>query len=120
MMLKLLKGKIHRVKVTEADLDYNGSVTIDTELMEASGIIPFEHVEVYDITNGARFTTYAIPAPKGSGEIKINGAAAHLAKPGDLVIICAYVSLNQEELKTYQPNIVLVDEKNRVRKITNA
>lgn len=120
MQLKLLKCKLHRAKVTDADLDYEGSIGIDSDLMEAAGIIPFEHVEVYDITNGSRFTTYAIPLPKGSGEITINGAAAHLSKPGDLVIICAFVFLTKDEVHKHQPNLVLVDEKNKVKRITHA
>ena len=120
MMLKLLKGKIHRATVTDADLNYEGSIGIDSDLMEASGIIPFEHVEVYDITNGSRFTTYAIPLPKGSGEITINGAAAHLSHPGDLVIICAFQFMEPAETKGYKPNLVLVDAKNKIKKITHA
>ena len=120
MMLKLLKGKVHRATVTDADLNYEGSIGISEDLMEAAGIIPFEHVEVYDITNGARFTTYAIPLEKNSGGITINGAAAHLSKVGDLVIICAYQFLEPKETKGYKPNLVLVDKKNQIKKITHA
>ena len=115
MMLTLLKSKIHRATVTQADLNYNGSISIDTDLMKASGILPFEQVDVLDITNGARITTYAIEAPAGSGTITINGAAAHLVNVGDLVIICAYASMSPEEAKKFEPTIILVDEKNRVK-----
>ena len=119
-MLKLLKGKVHRATVTDADLNYEGSIGIDVALMEASGMVPFEHVEVYDITNGSRFTTYAIPLPRDSGEITINGAAAHLSKPGDLVIVCAFVFLEPAEAARHRPNLVLVDSANKVKKITHA
>lgn len=119
MNLTLLKSKIHRATVTQADLHYNGSISIDTDLMKASGIIPFEQVDVLDITNGARLTTYAIEAPAGSGTITINGAAAHLVNVGDLVIICAYASMTQEEAAKHQPTIILVDEKNRVKQVSN-
>lgn len=115
MMLNLLKSKIHRATVTQAELHYEGSITIDKNLLEASGILPHEQVDVLDITNGARLTTYAIEAPAGSGTITINGAAAHLVNVGDLVIICAYASMTQEEAAKHQPTIILVDEKNRVK-----
>ena len=120
MQLKFLKSKIHRATVTQADLHYNGSISIDTDLMKASGILPFEQVDVLDITNGARITTYAIEAPAGSGTITINGAAAHLVNVGDLVIICAYASMSPEEAKAFEPTIILVDEKNRVKKGSHA
>ncbi|MEN8161280.1 MAG: aspartate 1-decarboxylase, partial [Myxococcota bacterium] len=90
MIRTLLKSKIHRATVTEANLEYEGSVTIDTDLMEAGDLVPYEQVQIYDCTNGSRLTTYAIPGEAGSGEICINGAAAHLVKPGDIVIIASY------------------------------
>jgi len=113
----MMKGKIHRATVTKADLHYEGSITIDKELMEAAGILNHEQVDVLNITNGERFTTYAIPGD--AGEIQINGAAAHLAKEGHLVIIVAYAFMDEEKAKKWQPKVVLVDEKNRIKNITN-
>jgi len=110
----LLKSKIHRAQVTEADLDYEGSLTIDQDLMDAADIVPYEAVDVYDITNGARLTTYAIVGERGSGTICVNGAAAHLVKPGDMIIIVCYGHYNEEESRTHQPRIFLVDEQNRI------
>lgn len=115
MILTMLKAKLHRATVTRADLDYEGSITIDMDLLERSGILPHEQVDVLDITNGARLTTYAIPGPRGSGEIGINGAAAHLVNPGDLVIICAYAQMDAQQAKEFEPVILLLDEKNRVK-----
>lgn len=120
MLVSFLKSKIHRATVTQADLNYNGSISIDVELMQASGILPFEQVDVLDITNGARLTTYAIEAPAGSGTITINGAAAHLVNVGDLVIICAYAQMSPEEAKAHKPTIILVDDKNKVKKVSHA
>lgn len=114
MMLTMLKGKIHRATCTGADLSYEGSVTVDPVLLKAAGILPYEQVDVLDITNGARLTTYAIVSQKsGSGEVTINGAAAHLVKPGDLLIICAYVQVPAKKAKKHTPVVVLVDGKNR-------
>lgn len=110
----MLKSKIHRAVVTDANLDYEGSFTIDAELMKQANIIPGEQVHVVDVTNGARIITYAIPGAPGSGEICANGAAAHLIHPGDEVIILTYVQLSEEELKSYQPLLVYVDKNNRV------
>ena len=115
MNLNMLKCKIHRATVTEADLNYTGSIGIDADLMKASGIIENEQVDVYNITNGERFTTYAIKKAGGSGAIEINGAAAHLAKKGHEVIIAAYVSMSEAEAKVHKPEIVFVDKKNRVQ-----
>ena len=115
MILKMLKCKIHRATVTQADLDYEGSITIDKDLMDEAGILPHEHVDVLDITNGARLTTYAIEGERGSGIIGINGAAAHLVKKDDLVIICAYAQMSEEEAKSYEPTILLLDENNNVK-----
>jgi aspartate 1-decarboxylase len=110
-----LKAKLHRATVTEADLNYEGSITIDRDLLDAAEILIHERVEVYDVTNGSRFATYAIEGARGSGVICINGAAAHLCRPGDLVIICAYVGLTTEEARAHVPRVLLLDEKNRVK-----
>jgi aspartate 1-decarboxylase len=114
MYRTLLKSKIHRARVTAADLHYRGSVTIDRRLMDAADIIEHEQVAIYDITNGARLKTYAISGPPGSGTICINGAAAHLVRPGDLVIIASYAQYEDQEARAHQPHIVLVDEQNRI------
>ena len=110
-------GKIHRATVTQADLHYVGSITIDEDLLEAAGILPFEKVEVYDITNGNRLATYALPGERGSGVIGMNGAAARLVQPGDLVIIVAYGLFDEEEARRHQPRVVLVDEENRITEV---
>jgi aspartate 1-decarboxylase len=120
MLRTLLNSKIHRATVTHADLDYVGSITLDRDLMDLVGLIENEQVQVLDITNGNRLTTYVIEGPRGSGIVGINGAAAHLVKAGDLVIICSYVQVNEEELKTHIPKIALVDEKNKLKKLLNA
>ena len=113
MRRTLLKSKIHRATVTEAELHYEGSVTIDASLLEAADIVEHEKVDILDITNGARLTTYAICGEPGSGVICINGAAAHMVKPGDLVIIVTYAEYDEAERKTHVPRVVKVDEKNR-------
>ena len=110
-----MKAKIHRATVTDSNLDYQGSVTVDEGLLEKAGIIPYEQVDIYDITNGERFTTYAIVGPRNSGVICINGAAAHKAKRGDLVIIVSYGVFEDKELKGFEPKVVFVDEKNRMK-----
>ena len=110
----MLKSKIHRATVTQADLDYVGSIAIDTELMESADLIEGEQVVIADITNGARLETYVIPAPRGSGMIGINGAAAHLVKSGDLVIIMSYAMLEDAEARRIDPRVVHVDDKNRI------
>ena len=117
MMLNLLKGKIHCATVTEANLQYMGSITIDEELMEQAGILPNERVQVVDNNNGARLETYTIPGPRGSGVVCLNGAAARCVQPGDVVIIMAYAFFTEEEAKGYQPLVVMVDEKNKVREV---
>jgi aspartate 1-decarboxylase len=119
MMRIMMKSKIHRATVTQADLHYVGSVTIDAALMEAADLLEGEQVAIVDITNGARLETYAIPGPRGSGVIGINGAAAHLVHPGDLVIIMSFALLSDAEARTTQPRVVHVDEGNRVLKIGN-
>jgi aspartate 1-decarboxylase len=114
MIRTLLKSKIHRASVTQADLHYKGSVTIDRDLMDAADILDHEQVDIYDITNGARLTTYAIPGPPGSGVICINGAAAHLVNPDDLVIITSYAQYEDSEARSHEPIVLIVDEKNRI------
>jgi aspartate 1-decarboxylase len=114
MQRTMLKSKIHRATVTEANLDYQGSVTIDADLMEAADLLQFERIEVYNITNGERFATYAIQGRRGSGEICINGAAAHKAGVGDLVILASYADYAEEEARRHQPYLVFVDQANRI------
>jgi len=113
MELTLLKGKIHRATVTQCDLHYEGSISIDAALMERAGIVAHEQVDVLNINTGARFTTYAITAPAGSGVIGINGAAARLAQAGDLVIIIAYARMEEAEAKSFTPRVVTVDAGNK-------
>ena len=113
MQLTLLKGKIHRAVVTQCDLNYEGSISVDSALMERAGILPHEQVDVLNINNGERFTTYAIPAPPGSGIIGVNGAAARLAQKGDLVIIVAYARMEEAQARSFQPRVVIVDAANR-------
>lgn len=113
MLLTALKAKIHRATITETDINYNGSISVDQDLLEAANIHNNERVEIYNITNGARFTTYAIPAPRNSGKIAINGAASRLVHKGDLIIICAYAMVDQEEIKNISPTVILVDKNNK-------
>lgn len=116
-MLTLLKGKIHRATVTSCDLGYEGSITIDPALLEAANILPYEQVDVLNLNNGARFTTYTIlSAKRGSGQMTVNGAAARLVQPGDLVIVCAYAQMDEKTAKKYEPSVVLVDGKNKIVK----
>lgn len=114
MQLELLKSKIHRATVTDANLNYQGSITIARDLMDAAGILPYEKVGVLDVNNGSRLETYVIEGPSKSGMICLNGAAARLVQPGDLVIIVAYASMTPEEAKNWQPTIVHVNEKNEI------
>ncbi|MDA9393126.1 aspartate decarboxylase [Bradyrhizobium sp. CCBAU 45394] len=114
MQVTLMKGKIHCASVTQADLHYDGSVSIDRALMEAAGFLINERVEIYNIETGARFATYVIEAPRGSGTIDLNGAAARLAMPGEKVIIVAYALFDKAEAETFRPRVVLVDRDNRV------
>jgi aspartate 1-decarboxylase len=113
MQLTLLKGKIHRATITQCDLNYEGSISVDSALMERAGILPHEQVDVLNINNGERFTTYAIPAAAGSGTVGVNGAAARLAQKGDLVIIVAYARMEEAEAKSFQPRVLLVDANNK-------
>jgi aspartate 1-decarboxylase len=115
----MMKSKIHRATVTQADLHYVGSVTLDAALMEAADLLEGEQVAIVDITNGARIETYVIPGPRGSGVIGINGAAAHLVHPADLVIIMSYAVLDDAEARALKPRVVHVDKRNRVVKIGN-
>lgn len=114
MQRKMLKSKIHRATVTGADLHYEGSITIDKDLLEASDIIPYEAVAVWNVTNGNRFETYAIEGERGSGVICINGAAARLVSPRDLVIIASFVDMENSEALQHEPKLVFVDEQNRM------
>lgn len=113
MRRRMLGGKIHRATVTGADVDYEGSVTIDSDLIEAAGMLIHEAVEIWDVTNGARLTTYVMAGPPGSGEVCINGAAAHLVSIGDLVIIANFVEMDDQEARDWEPQIVFVDAENR-------
>lgn len=117
MLRVMLKSKIHRVTVTEANLDYHGSITIDSELLEAADILPYEKVQVADVTNGARLATYAIAGEPGSGTICLNGAAAHLMHQGDIIIIISYCQVDEAEARKLVPKVVFVDSKNRVAKV---
>src|ERR1700741_891300 len=116
MLLTLMKAKLHRETVTQADLDYEGSIAIDRDLLDASGILPHEQVDVLNITNGQRFTTYAIEAPRGSRVIGVNGAAARLVQKGDKVIVVTYGLLPAEEARHYAPTVILLDDANEIKK----
>jgi aspartate 1-decarboxylase len=115
MLRTLLKSKLHGVTVVQANLEYTGSITIDRDLMEAADLLDHEQVDIYDITNGARLHTYVIPGERGSGMIGINGAAAHLVKPGDKVIIASYAQMDDREARAHDPRVCFVDERNRLR-----
>ncbi|HXG30094.1 MAG TPA: aspartate 1-decarboxylase [Thermodesulfobacteriota bacterium] len=117
MQRVLLKSKIHRATVTEANVDYEGSITVDKNLMEAADLVPYEQVHIFNVTNGHRFYTYAIEGRRGSGVICINGAAAHLARKGDTLIIASFASYRENEIGKHDPKLVYVDEKNRITKI---
>lgn len=114
MLRTMCKGKIHRATVTQADLNYVGSITIDQDLLDAADIYPYEQVQVVNINNGARLETYTIPGARGSGVICLNGAAARLNAVGDLVIIISYAQCNEEEIRSLQPHVVFVDENNHL------
>ncbi|MEM7620750.1 MAG: aspartate 1-decarboxylase [Pseudomonadota bacterium] len=116
MILTMLKAKIHRASVTQCDLHYEGSITIDTEILEHAGILPYEQVDVYNINTGTRFTTYAIKGQPGSGIIGINGAAARLAQVNDLVIICSYARMNDTEARAFTPTVLQMGNGNSVIK----
>ena len=111
----MLQSKIHRATVTHADVDYEGSLTLDAKLLEAADILPFEEVHVWNVTRGTRLRTYAMSGEAGSGVVCVNGAAAHLARPGDLIIVATYTQLDDAAARTHRPRIVLVDADNRIR-----
>ena len=113
MKLNVFKSKIHRATVTHADVDYEGSVAIDAELLEAAHILPYEAVHIWNVTRGTRLVTYALEAPRGSGAICVNGAAAHLNRPGDLVILATFADMSPEEARAHRPIVVRVDKHNR-------
>lgn len=119
MHITMLKAKLHRARVTHSELEYEGSCAIDGSLLDLSGIREYEQIDIYNVTNGERFTTYAIRAEEGSGVISVNGAAAHKAAPGDIVIICAFVGLSQQELAAYKPMLVYLGERNEVIRTAN-
>jgi len=113
MRLNVFKSKIHRATVTHADLEYEGSVTVDSDLLDAAEILPYEAVHIWNVTRGSRLMTYALPGPRGSGAICVNGAAAHLNKPGDLVILATFAEMTREEAREHRPVVVRVDAENR-------
>ncbi len=113
----MLRAKLHRATVTEADLHYEGSCGIDEDLMDAANMVEFERIELYNINNGERFATYIIKAARGSGVISLNGAAARRAHVGDLLIICTYATMTEEAAAAYKPKVVLLDEKNRITEV---
>lgn len=119
MRINMLKGKIHRAKVVQAELDYVGSITIDEDLLEASGIYEYEKVHIVDIDNGSRFETYTIAGERGSGLICLNGAAARCVQVGDKIIIMSYCELEDNEVKDHKPKVVFVDENNNISRITS-
>ncbi len=120
MQSTMLKCKLHRVRVTHVELEYEGSCAIDSELLDSAGIREYEQIHIYNVSNGERFVTYAIRAEAGSGIISVNGGAARRAARGDIVVICAYASLNQQELATFKPTLVYVDEANRITHVKNS
>ena len=117
MRRRMFASKIHRATVTVADVDYEGSVTIDADLLDTAGILEWEEVHIWDVTNGARLSTYAIAGPRGSGVIGINGAAAHLVHPGDLVILATFAEMDDDEAASHDPTVVFVDDQNRVKEL---
>ena len=119
MNIEMLKGKIHRAVVTQAELDYVGSITVDMDLLDAAGILEYEKVQIVDINNGSRFETYTIAGERGSGVICLNGAAARCVQVGDKIILMAYCDLDTEEVKNHKPKVVFVNEENKISRITN-
>lgn len=117
MRRTVFKSKIHRATVTEANLDYEGSISVDQDLLDAADILENEQVHVWDVTNGTRLITYALSAPAGSGRVCVNGAGAHLIKPGDMVIIATFTQMRTREARKYQPTVVLVGENNRPKEV---
>lgn len=119
MQLSMLKGKIHRATVTQADLNYVGSITVDKTLLDAAGILQYEKVHIVDINNGSRFETYTIAGEPGSGVICLNGAAARCVQPGDKIILMAYAQMDEEEAKNYEPKVVFIGDDNKIIEIHN-
>ena len=115
MRRSMFKSKIHRVKVTEANIDYEGSVTIDQDLMDAANMLPYEKIHIWDIDNGARLISYTLPGPRSSGTVCMNGAAARLVKPGDRVIMATFAEMEEEEAQNHKPVVVLVDKNNKLK-----
>jgi aspartate 1-decarboxylase len=113
MRRTMMKSKIHRATVTATDLDYEGSLTIDHDLLDAADILPHEQIQVWDVTNGTRLTTYALAGPRGSGVVQVNGAGAHLINPGDIVIIATFTTLGEKAARKYEPKVIFVDAHNR-------
>lgn len=118
MLIRVLHSKIHRATVTDADLHYEGSLTLDRHLMELADLLPYQQIHIYNVTTGARFETYVIEGPVHSGVVQVNGAAAHLAKKGDIVIIASYADMEREAAKSWRPRLVYVDSQNRPRRAT--
>jgi aspartate 1-decarboxylase len=114
MQRLMFKSKIHRATVTGTNVDYEGSLTIDADLLKAADILPYEQIHVWDVSNGARLVTYALPGPRGSGQVCVNGAGAHLVKTGDLVIVATYTVMTGRKAKKYEPTVVFVDAANRM------
>src|SRR5829696_7228298 len=114
MQRLMFKSKIHRATVTAANLNYEGSLTVDADLLDAADILPYEQIHVWDVSNGARLVTYALPGARGSGEVCVNGAGAHLIKPGDLVIVATYTVMSGRKARRYEPTVVFVDGANRI------
>ncbi|WP_079654460.1 aspartate 1-decarboxylase [Thermocrinis minervae] len=113
----MLKSKVHRARVTGAELHYEGSLSLDSAIMEAANLLPYERVDIYNVSNGQRFSTYVIPAPAHSGEVRLNGAAARLGAVGDIIIIASYGLFEEKELENFKPYLVYVDENNRIMKV---
>jgi aspartate 1-decarboxylase len=120
MQITMLKAKLHRATVTHSELGYEGSCAIDGNILDLSGIREYEQIQIYNVNNGARFTTYAIRAEEGSGLFSVNGAAARLACPGDLIIVCAYAILDQNEAENHKPTLIYFNEKNQVQRSANS
>lgn len=119
MTIKMLKAKIHRATVTQAELDYVGGITVDMDLLEQAGILEYEKVQIVDVNNGSRFETYTIAGERGSGVMCLNGAAARMVQTGDKIILMAYAQVTPEEASELRPTVLFVDEKNKVTKVTN-
>lgn len=120
MFVTLLKAKLHRACVTHAEVDYEGSCAIDGDLLDAAGIHDYEQIEIYNVTNGERFSTYAIRGEEGSRIVSVNGAAAHKASPGDRIIICAYGAMDEQEVARHKPRLLYMDEANNIKNSRNA